>query len=166
MLDVALQAAAQGMSSGETPIGAALFDAAGNHIVSGHNQSLATGDGTMHAEMSAFRMAAQLGKKLAPGTILASTLEPCVMCLGAAMEVGIDVVVYGLSAPADGGLARVWPPTSPENLMCRVTGGVRAREARELFVKWRQTVATPTQLPYVDQLLESTTTDGTPKPQP
>lgn len=161
MLDTALAAAAAGMAEGEAPIGAALFDAAGNHVVSGHNRSRATGERTMHAEMNAFRKAPRLGKTLDPGTIMVSTLEPCVMCLGAAMEVGVDVVIYGLAAPSDGGLERVAPPTSPENLMCRVRGGIRAREARDLFVEWRRTVATPEQTPYVDELLERTNADGT-----
>lgn len=163
MLDTALAAARAGMAEGEAPIGAALFDAAGNHIVSGHNRSRATGEQTMHAEMNAFRKAPRLGKTLEPGTIMVSTLEPCVMCLGAAMEVGVDVVLYGLAAPSDGGLERVAPPTSPENLMCRVRGGIRARGARDLFVEWRRTIATPEQLPYVDELLAHTHADGTAK---
>lgn len=161
MLDTAIAAAIAGTAEGEAPIGAALFDAAGNHIVSGHNRSRATGEQTMHAEMNAFRKAPRMGKTLEPGTIMVSTLEPCVMCLGAAMEVGVDVVLYGLAAPSDGGLERVAPPTSPENVMCRVRGGIRAREARDLFVEWRRTVATPEQLPYVDELLERTNEDGT-----
>ncbi len=161
MLDTTLAAAAAGLAEGEAPIGAALFDAEGTLIVSGHNRSRATGESTMHAEMSAFREAARLGKVVGPGTIMVSTLEPCVMCLGAAMEVGVDVVLYGLAAPSDGGLERVAAPTSPENLVCRVRGGLRAREARDLFVEWRRTVATPDQVPYVDELLEKTHVDGT-----
>ena len=34
--------------------------------------------------------------------VLASTLEPCVMCLGASMEAAVDTIVYALKAPADG----------------------------------------------------------------
>jgi tRNA(adenine34) deaminase len=163
MLDEALLAAAEGMANGEAPIGAALFNAQGSHLVSGHNRSLALGDPTDHAEMDAFRALAARRIPLRPGTILVSTLEPCVMCFGAAMEVGIDVLVYGLSAPADGGLARVRPPSSPNNLMCRAVGGIRAQHARELFVLWRNKVATPAQLPYIDQLLASTHRDGSKK---
>lgn len=163
MLDTALEAARTGMAEGEAPIGAALFDATGERIASGHNRSRATGERTMHAEMSAFREAPRRGRTLGPGTIMVSTLEPCVMCLGAAMEVGVDVVLYGLAAPSDGGLERVAPPTSPENLFCRVRGGIRAREARELFVEWRRTIASAEQLPYVNELLERTNPDGTTK---
>ena len=47
------------------------------------------------------------------------------MCLGAAMEVGIDVVIYGLEAPADGGTSRLAVARSPENLLPRVRGGAR-----------------------------------------
>lgn len=152
----ALEAAREGMAKGEVPIGAALFNGLGSLLASGHNRACETGDVTAHAEMDAFRKAAASGKEIGEGAILVSSLEPCVMCLGAAMEVGIDVVIYGLKAPADGGTERLQAPRSPENMLPRIRGEVRAAESRELFETWLSRVATPEQRPYVEQLLAET----------
>ena len=62
-----------------------------------------------------------LGKR---GIALVSTLEPCVMCLGAAMEVGVTRVLFGLNAPADNGTQQVKPPESPKS------GGWKVRRAQ------------------------------------
>ncbi len=35
--------------------------------------------------------------------VLYTTLEPCIMCLGAAIECGVDKIVYGMPALPDGG---------------------------------------------------------------
>jgi tRNA(Arg) A34 adenosine deaminase TadA len=86
--------------------------------------------------------------------LLVSTLEPCVMCLGACMEAAVDTVIYGLSAPADGGRLRVRPPVSPENQMPRILGGVLAEEYRDLlrlFLKYPS--SDPLQIAFVNELL-------------
>ena len=152
----ALSAAREGMARQEAPIGAALFDGDGALLTRGHNRSCETGDVTIHAVMDAFRRLAASGRDLGEGAILISTLEPCVMCLGAAMEVGVDVVIYGLEAPADGGTSRILAPRSPENVLPRTRGGVRRQEARALFVEWCNRLNNPAQRPYVEQLLAET----------
>src|SRR5262249_36978307 len=43
------------------------------------------------------------------GTALVTNLEPCVLCTGAAVQAGVDLMVYGLNAPADEGSRRVAP---------------------------------------------------------
>lgn len=152
----ALEAAREGMARGEVPIGAALFNGSGSLVAPGHNRACESGDITLHAEMDAFHRAAAAGKEVGRGAILVSTLEPCVMCLGAAMMVGIDVVIYGLEAPADGGTERLQAPRSPENMLPKVRGDVRAAESRDLFVAWLSRLGTPAQRPYVEQLLAET----------
>ncbi len=156
LMSDALSAAREGMAKQEAPLGAALFDGTGALLVRGHNRAGETGDVTLHAEMDAFRRLAASGREFGEGAILISTLEPCVMCLGAAMEVGIDVVIYGLEAPADGGTSRVVAPRSPENGLPRIRGGVRRKEARDLFLAWYNRLNKPSQRPYVEQLLAET----------
>src|SRR3954447_15917944 len=86
--------------------------------------------------------------------ILVSTLEPCVMCLGASMEAAVDTIVYGLKAPADSGTGRVSPPESPESQMPRIVGNVLARESRALFEEWvKKPGNNPQQVKFVKQLL-------------
>ncbi len=156
----ALAAAREGLANGEVPTGAALFDADGALVSTGHNRARETGDVTAHAEIEALRRLAAAGRELGAGAILVSTLEPCVMCLGAAMEVGIDVVIYGLEAPADGGTSRLLAARSPENLLPRARGGARRDEARELFVTWLERGGDAPRRPYVEQLLAATETDA------
>jgi tRNA(Arg) A34 adenosine deaminase TadA len=89
--------------------------------------------------------------------VLASTLEPCVMCLGASMEAAVDVIVYALKAPADAGTGRVQPPESPESQMPRIVGDVRAGESRKLFEQWLARPGnSPQQVAFVKQLLALT----------
>lgn len=159
MMRVALQAADEGAREGEAPIGGAVFDADGRLLASGHNRAIASGDVSAHAEIDALRRVAASGKRLGTGATLVSTLEPCVMCLGAAMMASIDVVVFGLRAPADGGTRRVAAPRSPENDLPRVHGGVLAGEARRAFERWLAGSPNPKQIPYVEQLLRETARD-------
>jgi len=132
----ALELAAQGLASGEAPIGSILVARDGCIIGSGHNTMHRTGNVILHAEIAALNAAAG---KVPPGTrglTLVSTLEPCVMCTGAAMEAGIDHIVYGLQAPVDCGFSRVRPPESPDANMPTIAGGLMARHSRELFLAW------------------------------
>ena len=89
----------------------------------------------------------------AEDAILVSTLEPCVMCLGAAMEGGIKTVLFGLQAPADNGTTRVKPPESPESSNPEIIGGILAQESRRLFVDWLRGKEDSKQAEFVKQLL-------------
>src|SRR6266702_3531168 len=69
---------------------------------------------------------------------LYTTLEPCVMCLGAAMSFGIGRVVFALRAPADGAFTRLQgvafgDATYSEYKMPELVGGVLEEESRSLF---------------------------------
>jgi len=157
MMREALAAAAEGMAGGEAPIGAALFTGDGTLVARGHNRMNQTLNRTAHAEIVLFANAA--GKVEPPDRrdlILASTLEPCVMCTGAAMEAAVDLVVYGLRAPADNGTGRVDPPQSPESQMPRIVGDVLAAESRALFERWLDRNRHTPQAAYVKQLMALT----------
>ena len=158
MMEPALAAAGDALSKGEAPVGAAIFSRDGELLATGHNRACETGDRTLHAEIDGLHAVARKGRSTDDAAILVSTLEPCVMCFAAAMEVGIDVVIFGLESPDDGGLDRVQAPKSPENLVPRVRSGVRRHAARELFVRWLREVATPHQRPFAEALLAQTAT--------
>ena len=154
LMDDALAVARDGMAAGEAPIGCVLARGDGTVIARGFNAFNATGDKTAHAEMVAFRAAAGKVPADAKDLILVSTLEPCVMCTGAAMEAAVDTIVFGLRAPADAGTGRVTPPQSPDVQMPRIVGDVRAKESLALFKAWYdRNVGTP-QAAYVGQLLK------------
>jgi phosphoglycolate phosphatase-like HAD superfamily hydrolase/tRNA(Arg) A34 adenosine deaminase TadA len=152
----ALAEARRGLASGEAPIGCVLADGGGHIIARGHNQFNHRRDRTAHAEMVVFRDCAGRIPHDARDYILVSTLEPCVMCTGAAMEAAMDTIVYGLQAPADSGTGRVQPPETPESQMPRIVGGVLAREARALFENFASTATDPLQRAFTQQLLALT----------
>jgi tRNA(adenine34) deaminase len=79
----------------EIPIGAVIV--LNNQIISrAHNLTETLNDVTAHAEMQAFTAAADfLGGKYLKECTLFVTLEPCVMCAGAAYWTQLKKIVYG-----------------------------------------------------------------------
>ncbi len=161
----ALDEAKTGVSEGEAPIGCvvALWKGGRAEIVArGHNRSNALGRKTAHAEIVAFENGGSVNGKPpslpldAKDIILVSNLEPCVMCLGAAMETGVKTVLYALKAPADNGTQRMKPPDSPDTTMPEIIGGILEAESRQLFVEWYEKHQGTEQAKYVGQLLALT----------
>jgi tRNA(Ile)-lysidine synthase len=152
----ALAAARRGLETGEVPIGCVLANGRGEIVARASNQFNSTKDRTAHAEMVAFRESAGKFADDAKDLILVSTLEPCVMCTGAAMEAAVDTIIYALRAPADSGTARVSPPQSPESQMPRIVGDIRAAESRRLFEEFLKVATDPKPRAFVEQLLRLT----------
>ncbi|RYG48353.1 nucleoside deaminase [bacterium] len=156
----ALQEAERGMSEGEVPIGCVIAVGPDAEIVArGFNRVNALGRKTAHAEIVAFENGGGNPPSLpldAEDAVLVSTLEPCVMCLGAAMEGGIATVLFGLDAPADRGTGRVRPPESPESKTPVIEGGILAQESRRLLQSWFDANRETEQAEFVGQLLELT----------
>jgi tRNA(adenine34) deaminase len=158
LMGEALDVARAGMDAGEAPIGCVVARGDATVIARAHNEQNRTGNKTAHAEIVAFARAAgkvPLGSK---DLILVSTLEPCVMCTGAAMEAGVDTIVFGLRAPADGGTTRVAPPLSPESQMPRIVSDVLADASRKLLEAFLERDPRTEQAAYVKQLLASVST--------
>ena len=138
LMDEALGAAQAGMEAGELPIGSVLVDGTGHIIGRGHNATRATGNPTAHAEINAFADAAGQDLRAERGLLLVTTLEPCIMCLGAALEAQVDTIIYALEAPENGGVQRCRPTDRPGSPMPRMVSGVRAEASRELLAAWKE----------------------------
>ncbi len=131
----ALALARQSAHEGEVPVGAVVLGPDGAVVGCGRNTSRAEGDMTRHAELAALREAAATrGTPYLGDCTLVVTLEPCPMCLGAALEARVGTVVYGAANPKAGALGGVsdllghhWGHAPA------VTGGVRAGEAARLL---------------------------------
>lgn len=149
----ALQAARDGMTAGEAPIGCVLADGSGQVIARGYNEMNASQNKTAHAEIVTFARAAGKTPLEARDLILVSTLEPCVMCTGAAMEAAVDTIVYAFKAPMDSGTSRVRAPRSPESQMPRIVGDILSNESRALFEEWLEANRDSEQSAYIKQLL-------------
>lgn len=86
----------------EVPVGA-IVTCRGLVIAKAHNQTEQLTDATAHAEMIALTAAeVYLGSKYLEDCTLYVTLEPCVMCAGAAYWTRIGRIVVGAADPKRG----------------------------------------------------------------
>lgn len=100
---MALALAKFAAEQGEVPVGAVVVAADGRVIGRGSNRREMDHDPTAHAEMLALRQAAaEYGDWRLFGCSLYVTVEPCVMCAGAAAQSQIEWVVYGAQSPKGG----------------------------------------------------------------
>ena len=102
MLVVALGEARKGLAEGGIPIGAAIFDSAGNLVGSGHNRRVQNNDPATHAETDAFRNAGR--QRTYRKLVMVSTLAPCWYCSGLVRQFGFGTLVVGESRNFPGGL--------------------------------------------------------------
>lgn len=135
-MDRALALAAQARDQGDVPVGAVVTDAAGMIIGEGRNLREHTGDPTAHAEVVALRAAAEhAGEWNLEGATLVVTLEPCLMCAGAALQARVSRVVFGAWDDKAGAAGSVYDVLRDRRLPYRaeVVGGVAQDEASALL---------------------------------
>ncbi|GIH14855.1 deaminase [Rugosimonospora africana] len=141
MVAAAIEVAEAGMAAGEMPIGAIVV--MGDEVVgSAYASEHTLRRHLVHADLLAMIQAdAKLAFAKRPQPLrLAVNLEPCVMCLGAAMVLGVTDIYYALESPGDGGagIAASWKnsPDTPFFVAPRVVGGIRRAESRDLFRRY------------------------------
>ena len=97
-LDPGMQAAIdemkKGLAEGGIPIGSSLV-VDGKVVAAGHNKRVQDGDPITHAEIDCLRNAGRLGAAALHRGTLYSTLMPCYLCSGAAVQFGIKKVIVG-----------------------------------------------------------------------
>jgi cytosine/creatinine deaminase len=99
-LRAAIDEAKQGLTEGGLPIGSVLVRN-GQIIGRGHNRRVQHGDPMAHAEIDCMKNA---GRQITyKDTILYSTLMPCYLCTGAAVQFGVPKVIVGESVTFPGG---------------------------------------------------------------
>ena len=112
-------------------------------IAQAHTMEKTEGRLLVHAELLALEKADKL--KPFPGKRrdmqLYTNLEPCLMCLGAAMTTFVGEIYYGLESPGDGAvnICRVWERNEgdmPGYQVPVIHGGLLRLESRELFQKY------------------------------
>ena len=136
----ALLLARRAEESHEVPVGAVLT-LRDEVIGEGWNQPIATHDPAAHAEIVALRAAAlRRGNYRLDSATLYVTLEPCVMCIGAAINARVSRVVFGAWDPKSGACGSVFDLPREPRLTHRpdVFGGVCAEECRELLQRFFQ----------------------------
>ncbi len=127
-MELALREAELAFEDDEVPVGAVVvFE--GKVIGKGHNRTEGLHDATAHAEMVALSAAFNhFGDWRLENCYLFSTLEPCVMCTGAAVLSRIKTIVYGAADPkfgACGSISNI-PEEKKLNHRIEVVSGVLA----------------------------------------
>ena len=142
---VALDAARKAVASQDIPVGAAIFNNAGDLIATGHNERELHKDPTAHAEIVAMRRAAEiLGDWHLTDHTLVVTLEPCAMCAGAIAQSRLQTVVFGAWDEKAGAVGSMWDLLRDPRSTFRteVRAGVLDEECGELIKSFIQEVRT------------------------
>jgi tRNA(adenine34) deaminase len=141
-MQLTLELAKEALNKCELPIAAIIF--LGDKVISkNYTTEKADKRFLIHAELKALieadsmRFSFQERKKMQ----LFTTLEPCMMCLGAAMSSFIGEIYYALESPSDGAvnIAKAWNPESenfPGFRLPKIFGGILREQSQELFLEY------------------------------
>src|SRR5262245_29509765 len=102
LMRLAIEKCRQGIAAGQSPFGCAI--ARNGEVLScSHNTVVLTTDITAHAEVNAIREACLATSSISlEGSVVATTCEPCPMCMSALHWARVDTVYYGATiADAD-----------------------------------------------------------------
>lgn len=136
LMKQALIEAKKGFEKGEVPIGAVIAGLDGNIIASAHNQPIGLNDPTAHAEILALRKAGELlNNYRLNNTVLVVTIEPCMMCVGAAIHSRISTLIFGAFDPKGGAAGSLYNPAKDTRLnhQIEIISGIREKECSDLL---------------------------------
>jgi tRNA(adenine34) deaminase len=135
-MDEAIIEAKKGLEKGEVPIGALISGPDGKILAKAHNQPIFLQDPSAHAEVLALREAGKAYNNYRlNGATLVVTIEPCVMCMGAALNARIDRLVFGCADPKAGAAGSIYDLSADDRLnhKIEVISGIRDKECRRLI---------------------------------
>ena len=144
-MQAAIDRANEGVAAGQSPFGCAI-SLGGAIVAAEHNRVLATTDITAHAEITALREACRRAGTIdLSGAVVASTCEPCAMCMAALHWARVEIVYFGATiadAEAAGFNELALPAADVLRLgrsSVQLTGGILVEECRQLFRDWAGT---------------------------
>lgn len=135
-MNLAIKEAEKAVDIGEVPVGAIIIDSNEQIIGYGFNSPISTNDPTSHAEINALRIAARTsGNYRLVDTTLYTTIEPCIMCMGAIIHARLNRVVFGAHDPKWGGAGSLYNFADDLRLNHRIecVSGVLEDECRNLI---------------------------------
>ena len=131
----ALVQAKKALKKGEVPIGAVVV--LGDEIIGrGYNQPIAMKDPTAHAEIIALKEASnRLENYRLNEAIIYTTLEPCLMCVGALVHARIKKVIFAAQDTKSGVVVNNGGLIQSEFLNHKVSfeGGILEKQASKLL---------------------------------
>jgi guanine deaminase len=143
LMQLAIEKCRQGIAAGQSPFGCAI-ERNGEVISCSHNTVVLTTDITAHAEVNAIREGCrEIDSIFLDGAIVATTCEPCPMCMSALHWARVDTVYYGATIE-DADSAGFNELQLPAAELLRIGGSklklvprVLPEECKELFAEWK-----------------------------
>ena len=135
-MEQALVHARKAAESGDVPVGAMVVDDTGRMLGLGANLREVNADPTGHAEVVAMRQAAAArGSWRLDGCTLVVTLEPCLMCAGAAVQARMTRIVLGAWDHKAGACGGLWDVVRDSRATHRleVVGGIKEAECAQVL---------------------------------
>ena len=143
LMQLAIATARQGIAKGQTPFGCAIVlgDAP---VAASHNQVWLTTDITAHAEITALREACRrTGQVHLAGAMVATTCEPCPMCMAALHWARVGTVYFGatIADAASAGFNELAVPAREllerGGSTVKLIPGLLREECAALFAEWQ-----------------------------
>lgn len=144
LMQLAVEAARMGVADGQSPFGCAI--ARDDKVLAvAHNTVVAATDITAHAEINALRAACLTAQSLhLDGCLVATTCEPCPMCMAALHWARVGKVMFGatIADAESAGFNELLVPAADVlkigGSSVQLEGGVLAHECRHLFRHWQE----------------------------
>ncbi|TWU25602.1 nucleoside deaminase [Bythopirellula polymerisocia] len=151
LMQLAIETCREGIAQGQSPFGCAI--AIGDEVIAqAHNSVVLTTDITAHAEVNAIRLGCKTVENIfLTDAVVATTCEPCPMCMAALHWARVGTVFYGATiADADtSGFNELQLPAAEllriGGSQVKLIGGLLVDECRELFDLWN---ASPGKVAY------------------
>jgi tRNA(Arg) A34 adenosine deaminase TadA len=142
LMRIAIDKCREGLRRGQSPFGCAI--AVGDRVIANeHNTVVLTTDITAHAEVNAIRAAnRQIKDIFLEKAVVATTCEPCPMCMAALHWARVGTVYYGATiADADAAGFNVLQFPAADLLkqggsQVKLIPGMLADECKHLFQEW------------------------------
>ena len=143
LMQLAIEKARAGVAAGQSPFGCAI--AVEGHVLAvAHNTVLSDRDITAHAEVNAIRQACRSSQHVhLDGAVVATTCEPCPMCMAALHWARVQHVYFGatISDAESAGFNELQVPAAEVlkigNSAVKISSGLMPAECRALFAEWR-----------------------------
>ena len=151
LMQLAIDKCREGLAKGQSPFGCAIAQE-DRVIANAHNTVVLTTDITAHAEVNAIRAACrEIGEIFLDGAIVATTCEPCPMCMAALHWARVKTVYFGATID-DAESAGFNELALPAAELLRIGGSnlelvpqLMQTECRALFDEWN---ANPDRVAY------------------
>lgn len=138
-MDVALQKAEESLKAGEVPVGC-LFIYNNEIIATGNNTVNETCNATRHAEINCIDQVLKFCKEkcVEYETVFRNldvivTVEPCIMCMSALLQLQVHSIVYGCANDRFGGCVSVLEVPKFYDQKVVIQGNVKSEEAMRLL---------------------------------